>query len=124
MSASCPVCVCEQWLLRRAKRISVEEFVKLRVDPFLTRNRYTWDFVFVFRVYDEDDKLNQVRSITTMARRQAGSRSWRRAVGDTLPIPGSSRSKAVIRSDGWLTPACSRAACSRLPAMLATCGHT
>lgn len=80
MSASCPVCVCWQWLLRRAKRISVEEFVKLRVDPFLTRNRYTWDFVFVFRVYDEDDKLNQVRSITTMARQQAGSRSWRRGI--------------------------------------------
>jgi hypothetical protein len=50
-----------QWLLRRARRKSVEEFVKHRPDPFLTRNKYSWDFVMVFRVHEEDHKLNQVR---------------------------------------------------------------
>lgn len=55
-----------KWLLKQAKKISAENVVMFKPDPFLKHYKYTWDFVFVFKVYEEDERLNQIQRDNTL----------------------------------------------------------
>ena len=55
-----------QWLLDRAKKQAIEEMVHFNPDPFLQDFQYTWDFILVFNVFGEDEKLNPVQRDNTL----------------------------------------------------------
>lgn len=44
-------CLVSQWLLAKALRNEEEQEVRYSNDPFLKENGFTWDFIFVFKVW-------------------------------------------------------------------------
>lgn len=40
--------------------------VHFNPDPFLQDHGYTWDYIIVFKVYGEDEKLNAIQRENTL----------------------------------------------------------